>query len=156
MINLEIPGFGASALEHLVLDFNGTLALDGKPLAGVTEKLARLRRDLDIHILTGDTFGKARTALTGVPCKLVILEANAQAEAKRAYVEALGRTRTVCIGNGRNDRLMLEIAALGICVVQKEGASGEALRAAHVVTRDIIEALDLLIHPMRFVATLRS
>jgi soluble P-type ATPase len=156
MLNIEIPDFATLRLEHLVLDHNGTLARDGKLIAGVDERLGRLRRDLRIHILTGNTFGNARAELAAIPCELTILEPSAQAEAKRAYVEALGRSRTTCIGNGRNDRLMLEIAALGIVVVQEEGAAGVAVLAAHVVTRNIVEALDLLIHPPRLRATLRG
>lgn len=29
MLDIDIPGFGHLHLQHLVLDFNGTLALDG-------------------------------------------------------------------------------------------------------------------------------
>ncbi len=156
MIEIQIPDLGTLQLEHLVLDYNGTLARDGALIAGVTDRIARLTRDLRIHVLTGDTFGKARAALAAVPCALTVLEPHAQAEAKRIYVETLGGARTVCIGNGRNDRLMLEAAALGIAVLQHEGAAGETLLAADVVARDIGEALDFLIYPLRLVATLRG
>jgi len=157
MLNIDIPGFGALRLEHLVLDYNGTLALDGNILPGVSDRLGLLGRDLQIHILTADTFGKARAELADVPfVRLAILETREQAEAKRSYVQELGSRITACIGNGRNDRLMLQEAALGIAVVQSEGAAGDALRAAHIAARDIVEALDLLIHPLRLVATLRG
>lgn len=156
MLNIDIPDFPALRLEHLVLDYNGTLALDGKLVVGVADRLSRLARDLRLHVVTGDTFGIARTGLARIPCELTVLEPSGQAEAKRAYVETLGASRAVCVGNGRNDRLMLAIAALGIAVVQAEGAAAEALRAAHVVTRDINEALDLLLHPLRLVASLRG
>ena len=52
MIEVNIPGFGDLALEHLVLDYNGTLALDGKLLPGVTEVLGALEKELAIHIVT--------------------------------------------------------------------------------------------------------
>ena len=42
MLNLEIPDFGTLHLEHLVLDYNGTLAQDGKLLTGVSERLGHL------------------------------------------------------------------------------------------------------------------
>jgi soluble P-type ATPase len=51
---------------------------------------------------------------------------------------------------------MLKVAALGMVVVQEEGAAIEALTSAHVALSDINTALDLLIHPLRLVATLRS
>lgn len=157
MLNLEIPGFGTLRLEYLVLDYNGTLALDGNVLPGVTARLGLLERDLQIHILTADTFGVAKAELSEIPfVRLTILETQGQAEAKRSYVQKLGSRSTACIGNGRNDRLMLQEAALGIAVVESEGAAGDALRAAHIASRDIVEALDLLIHPLRLIATLRG
>jgi soluble P-type ATPase len=62
----------------------------------------------------------------------------------------------VCVGNGRNDRLMLQEAGLGIAVVQGEGAAVQTALTADVLAPDILTALDLLIHPLRLVATLRS
>jgi soluble P-type ATPase len=61
----------------------------------------------------------------------------------------------VAIGNGANDALMLEHAALGILVMGGEGAAVEALLRARVVVTDICEALDLLLFPKRLIATLR-
>ena len=63
--------------------------------------------------------------------------------------------RTLCIGNGNNDRLMLAAAALAIAVVQAEGAAQSALAALHIVRASVRDALDLLVHPKRIVATLR-
>ena len=34
MLRTDIPGFGSLRIEHLVLDYNGTLALDGRMLPG--------------------------------------------------------------------------------------------------------------------------
>jgi soluble P-type ATPase len=62
----------------------------------------------------------------------------------------------VALGNGRNDRLMLKEAALGIALLQAEGAAVEALLAADVVAPDILVALDLLLAPDGLIATLRS
>jgi soluble P-type ATPase len=155
MLEIRIPGRAALRLEHLVLDFNGTLACDGVLLAGVAERIERLAKQLQIHVVTGDTFGAARRALTGVPCELTILPAQAQAEGKRAFVERLN-PRTVCIGNGNNDRLMLQSAALAIAVIQQEGAALAALQACDVIVRDIADALELLLNPTRLIATLRG
>lgn len=156
MLTLEVPGGRPLRLEHLVLDFNGTLACDGELIAGVSERLARLADRLSIHVVTADTFGTAARALAGLPCALVSLAAGGQAAAKLAFVRELGCERTACIGNGMNDRLMLEAAALGIAVVQREGAAPSALAAADVVCPGIVEALDLFVHPLRIAATLRD
>jgi soluble P-type ATPase len=51
--------------------------------------------------------------------------------------------RTACVGNGRNDELMIDAAALGIAVIQGEGAAVLTLQAADVAARQITEALDL-------------
>ncbi len=156
MLSVAIPGFGSLRLEHLVLDYNGTLAADGLLLPGVRRRLAALALELRVHVLTADTFGKARTQLRGTECELIVLGRRFQGRAKAACVRRLGAARTVCIGNGRNDRLMLRAAALGIGIVQREGAAGDSLRAADVVVCDARDALDLLLKPLRLVATLRD
>jgi len=156
MIHIDIPGRNALNLEHIVLDFNGTLAVDGVLLPGVKAALNRLAGHLMVHVLTADTFGKSKAQLEGVACGLTILPPGGQDTGKRDFVEKLGADRTVAVGNGRNDRLMLAASALGIAVILGEGACGETLQAADVVCTDIIAALDLLLNPLRLVATLRS
>ena len=139
-----------------MLDFNGTLAVDGRLLNGVKPRLAKLARSLRIHIVTADTFGRARASLRGVKCTLEILSAGGEDRAKARYVHRLGASAVACIGNGRNDRLMLRAAALGIATIQREGASQESVQAADIVVHDVRDALDLLLAPRRLVATLRS
>jgi soluble P-type ATPase len=155
MLEIDIPGYRALRLAHLVLDYNGTLACDGELLDGVRDRLTALAGMLQIHILTADTFGKARAQLVGVPCVLSILSADDQDRRKLEYIQRLGTEATVCVGNGRNDRRMLQEAGLGIVVVQAEGASVQTVLAADVLAPDILAALDLLTHPLRLVATLR-
>jgi P-type E1-E2 ATPase len=156
MKSLSIPGFGNLNLEHLVLDYNGTLAVDGQLLPGVKTVLNTLSRDLTIHVVTADTFGKAAEGLEQVDCRLRVLPAGQQDQAKVDFVNQLGAKRTASIGNGRNDRLMLAAAALGIAVILGEGASTLSLHAADIVCTDIVSALELLNHPLRLTATLRS
>lgn len=156
MLQIQVPGFGRLELAHLVLDYNGTLAGDGELLPGVAERLADLSGALSIHVVTADTFGTVRERLADLPSSVTVLAAEGQAEAKRALVESLGAPGCACIGNGRNDRLMLAAAGLGIAVVQLEGAAGQTLQAADVVAPSIRDALDLLRFPRRLVATLRD
>ena len=156
MIEVNIPGHGTLRLDYLVLDHNGTLAVDGILAPGVRECLEKLSEDLTIFVVTADTFGKARAQLDGLPCELTILPPGNQDRAKLAFVEKLGSSRTVCIGNGRNDALMLETAALGVAVVLAEGAAVATLNSADVVCVGIVPALELLLTPLRLTATLRS
>ena len=156
MLALEIPGFSNLVLSHLVLDFNGTLAADGRLIEGIPPRLQALSNLLSLHVVTGDTHGTAREQLRGLPVALTVLPADRQAEAKRALVRGLGASQVVCIGNGRNDRLMLAEAALGIAVTGPEGTAGEALAAADLFVPGISDALDLLQAPTRLVATLRG
>lgn len=155
MIEIEIPGFGNLSLQHLVLDYNGTLACDGKLLEGVKERLSMLSNNLDIHVITADTFGLVQTEMEGVPCSIQILEQSNEAAQKENFIRALGAESVVAIGNGNNDRLMLKQARLGILVIGHEGCAVAALHAADIVVTDINAGLDLLIAPLRCKATLR-
>lgn len=156
MLKIEVPGCEPLLLSDLVLDYNGTIAAGGKIIDGVKERLEVLSRSLDIHVLTADTFGNVRSAISEAVCRLFIIPPDNQAQAKADYVRRLGCERAVCVGNGRNDTLMLGEAALGIAVIQSEGAFSRAVLSADVVTTGILDALDLLIHPLRLAATLRT
>jgi len=155
MLEVAVPGAQSLRFVHLVADFNGTLAIDGVLIAGVAEALRTLSAILDIHVVTADTFGRVRQAMAGVPCATTILPPGDQDSEKLRYIERLGAARCVCIGNGRNDRLMLAAAGLGIAVIQGEGAAVETLLAAKVAAPDIGAALGLLLNPARLAATLR-
>lgn len=156
MIELAIPGLAELRLRQLVLDYNGTLAEDGVLVPGVGDAIERLSGALAIHVVTADTFGSAARQLAQLPCSLDVLEPGAQDEAKLRFVEQLGAGRTVAVGNGRNDALMLRAAAVGIAVMLREGAAWRAIEHADIVCSDILHALELLTHPRRMVATLRS
>ncbi len=156
MIRIEIPGYDTLEFAYLVMDYNGTLAIDGHLISGVAERLKQLARQLEIHVITADTFGLAADNLRDLPVKLKIISASEQGRQKSQCIQKLGEEQTVAIGNGRNDRFMLMEARLGIATLQKEGASTEATQAANVVVNSILDALDLLLNPLRLKATLRD
>lgn len=155
-IELDIPGFKQVNIRHLVLGFNGTLALDGVLLPGVAERLALLSSHVHIHVVTADTFGTAEAQVAGLPVSLHHVGQEAQAKAKRMAVLRFGSETVLAVGNGRNDQQMISSAAIGIAVIHREGAAGLSLTAADVVVTDVLHALDLLLFPQRLVATLRS
>lgn len=156
MLDIDIPGFRRLHLTDLVCDYNGTLAVDGLLLPGVDDALTRIGADLRLHVITADTFGTVSREVAGLSLQVVPIPAEHQAEAKLAYVTRLGVEGVVAIGNGRNDRMMLAAAAVGIALIQPEGAAGQAVLCADVVVPGILDALGLLLHPQRLVATLRS
>ena len=156
MLEIDIPGYRKLQLKHIVLDYNGTIACDGTLIAGVKKNLTALAGKLQVHILTADTFGKAHGNLEDIACRLSILAPDEQDIGKLNYVRGLGAEHVVCVGNGRNDRLMLKEAELGIAVILEEGAATGTVAAADIVCTDIITALELLQNPLRLIATLRS
>jgi P-type E1-E2 ATPase len=149
---VQIPEGPRLELEHLVLDVNGTLTDRGELIDGVAERIARLRATLELHLLSGDTFG----TLDDVARELELTPRRVTlGHEKAAVVRELGPEHVAVIGNGTNDVPALEAAALGIIVVGPEGASGAAVRAADVVCRSAVEALDLVLDPRALGATLR-
>lgn len=156
MIKIEIPGIKSVYAEHLVLDYNGTLAEDGMIIAGIAGLLNKLSEKLEVHVITADTFGKATAGLAGINCTLDIIGSGDQQRMKLDFIESLGADKVIAIGNGFNDLLMLERAAIGIAVVQKEGASAKTVAASDIVITSITDALELILNPLRIAATLRG
>jgi len=155
MLQVDIPGRGTVELAYLVLDLNGTIALDGEVLPDMAGRLAALAESLTIYLVTADTHGKATATASPLGVQLARIERGDEANQKRALIQRLGAERVVAVGNGANDGAMLRAAALGIAVLGPEGLAVEALREADVVTARIEDALDLLLYPQRLVATLR-
>ncbi|HDK81929.1 MAG TPA: ATPase P, partial [Nitrospirae bacterium] len=73
-------------LKHLVSDFTGTLSVGGKLLPGVKERLNKLSELLEVHVLTSDTFGKAKAELKDVHCQTHILKGDYHDIQKEEYV----------------------------------------------------------------------
>lgn len=155
MIRLEIPGSGFLELEHFITDFSGTLSEDGALLPEIKDKLNELSGKLKIHVLTSDTFGRAKKELEGVNCTLHVLEGEGHTTQKEKYVINLGADKVVALGNGNNDVLMLRAVRLGIAVCLREGCSRKAIEASEILVKSPLDAIDLLLSPKRLIATLR-
>lgn len=157
MLAIEISEGRHITIEHVVLDVNGTLAVDGILLPRVVEQLALVRQQLAVHLLTADTYGTQEEIDVQLGLEAVRTRPGQRAAPqKEAYVHNLGADRVVAIGNGANDRLMFRAAALAIAILGPEGMSRAALLEADILVPNIHAALDLLLHPRRVLATLRG
>lgn len=155
MIEFDIQDLGIIKIQHIICDFSGTLSVDGRLLPGIKDKLNHLAEQLEVHILTSDTHGKAKEELKGLNATVQILEGEDHTGQKAKYVHDLGAQSVIAIGNGNNDRKMLKAARIGICVCLDEGCAAAALQSADIFVKSIDHALDLLVHPKRLIATLR-
>jgi P-type E1-E2 ATPase len=155
MIELIVPGRGAIRLEHLVCDVNGTLAVDGRLVDGVSRLIGILRDRLEIHLVTADTLGRQSVIDQQLGVIAVRLQPGDEAGQKADFVRQLGADRVIAIGQGANDALMLEAAVIGISVLSPEGTAVATLLKADIIARDILSALELIEKPLRMVATLR-
>jgi soluble P-type ATPase len=156
MLEINIPGRGNLQLNHLVCDVNGTLAVDGVLIDGLTEKIATLRNLLKIHLLTADTHGGQSVIDQQLDLKAVRITPGNEAHQKADYVRNLGANSVVALGQGANDAEMLKAAALGICVLSTEGTAVETIMVADLLMPDVFSALELLEKPMRIKADLRK
>jgi soluble P-type ATPase len=152
-VNLALADGCIRSFSDLVLDYNGTVSLDGFLLPGVEERIRELSRNIRITVLTADTFGKAESQLKALAIKVRIIRTGTD---KADYVSRLGPERVIAIGNGHNDVPMMAVAGLSVAIIGPEGASGKLLHVADIVVADIHHALDLIIHPLRLKATLRD
>ncbi|MFT7879577.1 MAG: ATPase P [Sulfurimonas sp.] len=155
MLNIKIPGMDEITVEHLLLDYNGTLACDGQIKPGVLEKLEQLSKELKIHVITADTFGSVQEQCNVPFIHIHIIGKESQDHAKLDYLKRLGEKHTVAVGNGLNDALILQDAILGFAIQQEEGCASRSLIASDIVFQHINDALDLLLNENRSIATLR-
>jgi len=154
---IEIPGRGSVHLSAVVLDLNGTIAIDGEVIPGVAERVSAIQRaGITCYLLTADTRGRGAATAAVLGVALERLRPGSEAAQKAAFVKRLGADQVLAVGNGANDAEMLRAAVVGVAVLQVEGTAVAALQGADLVVPDINAALDLLLKPQRLIATLRT
>ncbi|OPY69136.1 MAG: haloacid dehalogenase-like hydrolase [Syntrophorhabdaceae bacterium PtaU1.Bin034] len=156
MISVPIPGWGELSIEYLMVDFNGTVALDGKLKKEVRDVIEKVSRYIKVFIITADTYDTVDSELASSNVTFIKVNKNESGEEKAKVVRELGPEKIVAIGNGANDAAMLKEAALGIAVMGEEGCAATLIKEADVVVTDIMKAFGLIVHPERLVATLRD
>lgn len=157
MISVQLPNGRQYEFYHVVFDYNGTLAEDGRMTDEARQLLAELAGMTHVAVITADTFGLARQELAAVPgVELIILASDQNGTEKARHVQEWGAEHTVVVGNGVNDQPMFFIAGLKICVLGPEGVSTGVLAAANIVVKSAADAIRLLLQSKRLIATLRA
>jgi soluble P-type ATPase len=154
--NVNIKNTENIEIKNVILDFNGTIAIDGKIIDGVINRINMLSEYIMFYVVTADTYGTVEKELTGANCQLIKLSSSNEYQNKLDVLMHLGEKNTVCIGNGYNDRAILKQAVLGIAIIQQEGAAMQTLLAADMVCNNILDALSCLSDPNKIIATLRG
>ena len=152
---LEIPGYKNLDIKNVVFDYNGTLAKDGQIDSKTKNLLKEVCSKYSVFVITADTFGTVKEELKEFDLKVIVLSSKNHTKEKMEFVSQLGKDITVAIGNGNNDKMMLDTATLSIAIIGDEGCSKDALFASNIVCKDIKSAMELLLYPKRLIATLR-
>lgn len=153
-MQLILPGYDDPlVIKTLILDLNGTLAIDGKVIDGVAERIEILReKSLKLFLFTGDTHGNAGKIAEALKLEVRVTK---DAEAKAAAAMELDAQTCATIGNGKIDEKLFQAVRLSIATLQAEGVHIHTLLAADIVVPHIHDALDLFIEEKRLIATLR-
>ena len=152
---IEIPGRNTLEIQHIIFDYNGTIALDGKVIEGVAEKIQALSDRIDFHVITADTYGTAEKELEGVPCQVINLSKSNEFKTKTDYLAFLGKEHCLSVGNGFNDKALLKQSILGIALIQDEWCCTETLISPDIVCKSLMYVFSFIEKPNRIKATLR-
>ena len=156
MLEIKIPSLGHFNFKHIVFDFNGTLATDGRIPDTIRGRLENLSQRMEVHVITMDTFGTIGNQLKSLPVQIAVLNSEKGTEEKGNYIKALGADTCIAVGNGSNDCKMLLEAMLSIAVIGHEGLSQKALKDADLIFTSIEDVFDSLENPTRLAASLRE
>lgn len=156
MININIPGRCSYSIEHIVFDYNGTIAVNGIISESTREKLSILCNLADVYVLTADTYGSAAKECEGLNLTLKTFPKDNAADYKLKIVNELGKDKTMCFGNGYNDIKMFEAASLSVAVLEKEGMCVALLKEATILVKSIEDGINLLLNTNALIATLRG
>ena len=80
------PRLGELAIEYVMLDFNGTAALDGKLKKDVKDVIDKISRYVKVFIITADTYETADAELSASSVTFIKVGKNASGEEKAKVV----------------------------------------------------------------------
>ena len=153
MILIDIPGRAPLEIEHVLLDYNGSIAADGILSPETARLVSELSQRARVCVLTADTYGTVEEQCAGLGVEVLSFPRQGAARFKEDCAKGL-QGGVACVGNGRNDIGMFDQAALSIAVVDAEGACAALLAHADIAVGSCNEALSLLLHADRIGATL--
>lgn len=157
-IDIKVPWGEKYIIKNVVFDLNGTLANNGE-IAGTTEELLKeLAKHARIYIITADTHNTAESLKKkiGEFTEIIVLQSDEHDLEKARFVHTLGFRETVTLGNGGNDLKMVQEGILSFGIMAGEGIYAPLLSKVDIVVHNIDHAIDMLINPMKIVATLRK
>lgn len=154
MILIERPGQDSLEIDYLLIDFEGTLSMDRRIHPKAKDRINLLSKRLKIYIFAKGESERIQEVLKRVKAEVIFLKEGEASNQKLGFLRNLGGLRTVVMGNGIDDLLMMKEAGLSIAILGKEGTSGALIQNAHLLFIDIIDALDFLLKPLRQKATL--
>ncbi|MGZ3524116.1 MAG: HAD family hydrolase [Thermodesulfobacteriota bacterium] len=154
MISIERSGHSNLEIEFILFDFEGTLAIDRRVHPKTKDKINLLSKRTGIYVFTTQEKELIEERLRKVKAEIIYLEEGDASRRKLGLLRQLGPTRCAAIGNGMDDAAMIQEAGIGICVIGREGSSGQSVKNADLVFSDILDALDFLLKPLRQKASL--
>ncbi len=154
MLTIQRPGKESLDIDFILIDFEGTLATNYRVHPKAKDKINLLSKRTKIYIMTTGNKEDVEQVLKRVKAEVIYFNPGEVSKGKLELLERLGKDRIVAIGNGVDDGPILEAAGLGIAVIAREGATRDALEKADVVVTNILDALDLLLKPLRQRTTL--
>jgi soluble P-type ATPase len=149
MISIQRPGMESLDIYFVLIDFEGTLAMDGRVHPKAKDKVNLLSKRATITILTKSNREKVVETLRKMKAEILYVTEGDSSQQKLNVLQRLGPHQTAVIGNGLDDVRIMEQAGLGLCVIGKEGSSAEAMVKADLVVTNVLDALDFLLKPMR-------
>lgn len=156
MIEIAVPGREIYHIEHILLDYNGTIAVDGLIPWELKPLLCRLSKLCPVTVLTADTHGTAKAQCLPLGLGVETFPKEGAAAFKEAFAKKLGGEKVACLGNGYNDIGMFDACRLSVAVLDREGLCCALLPHATLLCPGAKEALELFLKPQRLVADLRT
>lgn len=154
MISIQRSGMGSLDIHFVLIDFEGTLAMDGRVHPKAKDKVNLLSKRATLYIVTKSSREKVEETLRKMTVEILYVPEGDSSQQKLNLLQRLGPHQTAVIGNGLDDARIMEQAGLGMCVIGKEGSSAEAVAKADLVVTHVLDALDFLLKPLRQRATL--
>ncbi len=149
----NISGVGEIEINTIVMDLNGTLAIRGKVIKGVKEKLSKLKgKGFKLILVSSDQRDNAEQIAKELEIEFYAAKT---LEEKAEFMQSLNPENITAIGNAQVDIGLFSNAKLSIATLQAEGIHAEIIKHVDIIVPSIIDALNLLLDEDTVASTMK-
>lgn len=153
-MDYNVQGVGKITIDTVIFDLNGTLAVNGKLVEGVKDRIERLKNEgFRVYVVSTDHRGNGKELADDLGIEFIYAETTND---KEDFIREFDPEMVAAIGNARVDIGLFDYARISIATMQAEGIHAAIFRFVDIIVTSVNDAIDILLDKTTFENTMKK